>query len=192
MARRRVCVLLVGVALLLVMGGLGVAAERWWQLNCSVDRPWLLVVNDPANGTRYAWVVTFRVTNPSDRPVYYFPQFTLITETGELYRNVVDFAAERVAKQRLHRPLANVIELIGELKPGETKEGMAVFAQPDPAADHFNLYVGGLTNEYKVLERDGHSVVLRKVLDVELYRAGDAYDVYLDKTNPVETRWVWR
>lgn len=192
MARRRVWMLLGGLTVLLVMGGLGVAAERWWQLNCSVDRPWLLVVNDPAGGARYALVVTFRVTNPSDQPVYYFPQFTVTTETGKLYRNVVDFAAERVAKQRLRRPLANVIELIGELKPGETKEGIAVFSQPDPQADHYELYAGGLTNEYKVVEQDGHSAVLRKVLLAEFYRPGDAYDVNLDKTYPVETRWVWR
>jgi hypothetical protein len=192
MARRRVCMVLVGLTVLLVMGGLGVAAERWWQLNCSVDRPWLLVVNDPAGGSRYACVVTFRVTNACDQPVFYFPQFTLTTETGKLYRNVVDFAAERVAKARLHRPLATAVELMGELKPGETKEGLAVFPQPDPAADHFELYVGGLTNEYKVVERDGQSAVLRKVLVVEFYRPGDAYDVYLDKTYTVESRWVWR
>jgi len=192
MARRRLCTLLGGLTALVVMVGVGVAAERWWQLACSVDRPWLLVVNDPAGGTRYAWVVTFRVTNPSDQPVYYFPQFTLITETGKLYRNVVDFAAERVAKERLRRPLANVIELIGELKPGETKEGMAVFPQPDPQADHYDLYVGGLTNEYKVVERDGQSVVMRKVLLAQFYRPGDGYEVYLDKTYPVETSWVWR
>jgi len=194
MARRRARVLLVALTLVVVAAaaGLKAAEGRFWTLKCSVDRPWLLVVNDSLGAVRYAWVVTFRVTNPTDRAVFYLPHFVVVTEGGKVYRNVVDFAAEDEAEKRLGRKLPNVVDLIGELKPGESKEGLAVFPLPDPASDHFKLYAGGLSNEYKTIERQGRSAVVRKMLLCEFYRAGDAYDIYLDKIRPVKTSWVWR
>lgn len=192
MMRRRVGLALVGLALVSAAVAVQAAQDRPWRLECSVDRPWLLVVHDPVGTVRYAWVVTFRVKNPTEQSVFYMPQFTLVTESGKVYRNVVDFAAEQAAEARLGRKLAGVMELIGELKPGETKEGVAVFPLPDPKSDHFQLYVGGLTNEYKVLQRNGRRTVVRKMLLYEYYRPGDAYDLYLDKTYEVGSRWVWR
>lgn len=192
MTRRWVRVLLVALALVAATVGLKAAEGQFWTLDCSVDRPWLLLVNDPLDTTRYVWVVTFRVTNPTDEPVFYFPHFTITTEAGKVFRNVLDFAAEREAETRLGREVPNVVDLIGELKPGESKEGLAVFPLPDRESDHFSLYVGGLSNEYKVVEREGRSAVVRKMLLCEYYRAGDAYDVHLDTIQSVERRWVWR
>ena len=195
MMRREVRAALVATVLVAAVAA-AVAAPaaqgRFWRLDASVDRPWLLVVNDPLGSVRYAWVVTFRVTNPTDRNIFYMPQFTLVTESSQVYRNVVDFAAEREAEVRLGRRLAGVVELMGELKPGESREGVAVFPLPDPNSDHYQLYVGGLTNEYKMLQRGGRSTVVRKTLLYEYYRPGDAYDIYLDKTYEVGARWVWR
>jgi hypothetical protein len=193
MARRRARVLLVALTLVVVATvGLKAAEGRFWTLKCSVDRPWLLVVNDPVDPVRYAWVVTFRVTNPTDQAVFYLPHFVITTENRKVYRNVVDFAAENEAEKRLGRELPNVVDLIGELKPGESKEGLAVFPLPDRDSDHFDLYVGGLSNEYKVIEREGRSAVVRKMLLCEFYRAGDAHNIHLDEIRPVRTRWTWR
>ena len=192
MMRRWVRLALVVLVLTTAAVGVQAAQGRFWRLDCSVDRPWLIVVHDPVGSVRYAWVVTFRVTNPTKRSIFYMPQFTLVTESGKVYRNVVDFAAEREAEARLGRRLANVVELMGELKPGETREGVVVFPLPDPNSDHYQLYVGGLTNEYKMLRRGGRPTVVRKMLLYEYYRPGDAYDIYLDKTYEVGARWVWR
>jgi len=193
MRRRRTGLLLAALILVAVVAaGLQGAGERFWTLKCSVDRPWLLVVDDPAGTTRHAWVVTFRVTNPTDKTVFFLPYFLLSTETKKLYHNTVDFAAEREAERRLGRELANVVEVMGPLKPGETKEGLAVFPLPDPASDHFDLYVGGLSSEYRLVEREGASIVVRKMLLYKYYRPGDAYDIYLDTLQPVDSRWVWR
>ena len=192
MTRRWVRVLLVALTLVAATVSLKAAEGQFWTLDCSVDRPWLLLVNDPLGTTRYVWVVTFRVKNPTDEPVFYFPHFIMTTEAGKVFRNVLDFAAEREAETRLGRKVANVVDLIGELKPGESKEGLAVFPLPDRESDHFSLYVGGLSNEYKLVEREGRSAVVRKMLLCEYYRAGDAYDVHLDTIQSVERRWVWR
>ena len=166
--------------------------ERFWTLDCSLERPWLLVVNDPVGTTRYAWVVTFEVSNPTDKPVFYLPYFLITTDTDKLYRNVLDFAAEREAELSLGRELANVVDLIGPLAPGETRQGVATFPLPDPEAARFDLYAGGLSNAYKVLEQEGKSAIVRKMLLTSYHRPGDAYDLYLDKIYQVESRWVWR
>jgi len=193
MTGRRVRVLLVASVLVVAATvGLRAAEGRFWTLECSVDRPWLLVVNDPVGTTRYAWVVTFRVTNPTQQTAFYLPHFSVVTESEKVYRNVVDFAAEREAELRLGRQFLNVVDLIGDLKPGESKEGLAVFRLPDPESDHFELYAGGLSSEYKTVERGGRSTVVRKMLLYEFYRAGDAYDIYLDTIHKVKSRWVWR
>ena len=193
MAKRRICLLLVAATVVLwVTSGVSAAEGRFWALKCEVDRPWLMVVHDPLGPTRYAWVLTYRVTNPTDHPVFYVPSFLITTETNKLYRNVVDFAAQREAEQRLGRKLANVVDLIGELKPGETKEGVAVFGLPDPEANRYDLYVSGLSNEYRMLKSDGEPIIVRKMLLLSYYRPGDAYDLYLDKIYTVANRWVWR
>ena len=47
MTRRWVRVLLVALALVAATVSLKAAEGQFWTLDCSVDRPWLLLVDDP-------------------------------------------------------------------------------------------------------------------------------------------------
>jgi len=193
MMRRRIGVLLVIATVMAAVGaGVSAAKVRYWTLECSVDKPWRLQVEGPTGLPETVWVFTFKVTNPTDQTVYYVPQFTLTTETGKLYHSTIDYAAEATAERRLRRPLENLVDLIGDLKPGETREAIAVFPLPDPHADHYTLYVGGLSNQFKTITENSKETVVSKKLLYEYYRPGDAYDLHLDKVYQVAKRWVWR
>jgi hypothetical protein len=90
--------------------------------------------------------------------------------SGFLAREAVEFSTfKRRAWTKEMISFVRKSELVGALKPGETRAGVAVFPRFDPETTSVRVLVEGLTNHYD-FKRD-----LRKALILEFVRPGNVY-----------------
>ncbi|MHC4914861.1 MAG: hypothetical protein ACYTGB_05160 [Planctomycetota bacterium] len=105
-------------------------------------------------------------------------RFTMMTDKGELSPEASGFLAHEAVefstwtRRAWTKELVSFVrqsKVVGELKPGETRSGVAVFPRFDPEATEVRVLVDGMSNEYD-FARD-----LRKVMILEFVRPGNVY-----------------
>ncbi len=105
-------------------------------------------------------------------------RFTMVTDKGELSPEASGFLAHEAVefstwtRRAWTKELVTFVrqsKVVGDLKPGETRSGVAVFPRFDPEATEVRVLVDGLSNEYN-FTRD-----LRKVMILEFVRPGNVY-----------------
>lgn len=153
--------LALGVALLAPAGAAAVEERAYWALAFENDTPKQLVLEDAAGKLRFFWYLVYRVKNPEDKPLPAHLRLALrlsIEKEVNNYEDGFDRVAEsHIEKKVLERPVCNWAELRAEpLKPGETREGLAIFAIGNtmPDFDRMTIFVRGLA-EPRPLGRDG-------------------------------------
>jgi len=167
--------------------------KTWWKLDIEIS-PLAAITAQDFEGNRVRCLYfTYKVTNKSEKTILYVPEFFLETNTGKSYLDLIRLGAQaKVEKQRKRRFL-NSAQMIGEVKPGEIKEGIAFFPEVDPKAKKLTLVALGLTNEYRVLERFGTEIIERKAFTVSFDWPGSSV---LRERDPIiyrdEEQWVWR
>ncbi|MBM4039403.1 MAG: hypothetical protein FJ290_12900 [Planctomycetes bacterium] len=157
------------LAVLLLLGlGLGVAARAgeepaYWALAFENDTPKQLVLEDAAAGKlRFYWYVVYRVKNPEQKPLPARLRLALKLSIGNQVKDYDDgfdnVAEMHVEKKVLERPVCNWAEMRAQpLKPGESREGIAIFSLGNeaPDFDKMTVYVRGLA-ELRPLGREGN------------------------------------
>ena len=105
-------------------------------------------------------------------------RFTMVTDKGDLSPEASGFLAHEAVefstwtRRAWTKELVTFVrqsKVVGDLKPGETRSGVAVFPRFDPEATEVRVLVDGLSNEYN-FTRD-----LRKVMILEFVRPGNVY-----------------
>jgi hypothetical protein len=101
-------------------------------------------------------------------------------------------SAQKLAETREGRTFLNCIDIAGTLKPGEAKQGIAVFKQIDPDTNYFSVFVRGIS-AVKILEIKGDAAKVRvKVFQADYYCAGDRFHFDPEQFKLVDTKWVTR
>ena len=177
--------------------------DIWTLEEFSFLPPRLINVDIPGRGRKLVWYMVYRVVNRSDRPRRFVPLFTLHTDTGRVYRDVVIPKARWViqATEDPLTPLKDSVTIAGTIPPSGKEEGVekavygvATWIDVDPKTDAFSIYVRGLSNGFKIIEdpKSGKRIVLRKELELKFARPGDEFNPTSKEIRFIEAQWVYR
>ena len=128
--------------------------EGIWVLDFAFKPVRLRTVEVPGRGRRQIHYLYYRVVNRTGKPRVFVPQFSLVTDTGKRYEDVVMPQAVQLIQAREDPtiPLLGAVNIMGMIPPS-TKEGVddavfgvAIWEGVDPKADAFNVYVRGLSD----------------------------------------------
>ena len=193
MLRKITCVLLLGTALAAASYAYDIRISRLdsWELTFSCKPPRVMEILDGADLTEYTYVI-YEIKNDTSQEIDFFPTFNIETDNGKVCDSAIFPNVETAIKKRFGKDILSFREIVGLIKPGETKRGMAIFKGVDPASDHLNLYVVGISGNFKVDEVEGKIVTLYRAYKLTYFRPGDAWHVALDPVTLQDSDWVWR
>jgi hypothetical protein len=156
-----------------------------WILSFEFRGPRFIPTNVPGKGRKLVWYMTYKVSNRTPKPRLFIPHFTLVTDTGKVYHDVVLPQAEKavIAREDPIRPLLNSVTIADELPPTPSesqlveRHGVCFFEDVDPKARQFTVYVTGLSNLYLTREDDKTKakVTKRKTLQLDFLKQGDEF-----------------
>jgi hypothetical protein len=174
------------------------------------------------------WYMVYSVTNPgkvmpsvravdgtyelqeSDKPIVFIPEFRLRShELGKEYPDrVIPIAVGPIrSREDPARTFYNSVEMMRQIKPGETVWGVVTWEDVDPHIDRFSVYVTGLTNAYRWEDPPGAyqpgdrpaegRKFMRKTLKLNFWRPGDRYyehekEFQFGIPGEVDYEWVYR
>ncbi len=137
-------------------------STAYWALAFENDTPKQLVLEDATGKLRFFWYVVYRVKNPESKPLPARLRLTLrlaLEKQSKDYEDSFDRVAElHIEKKVIERPVCNWAEFREQpLKPGETREGIAIFpvGREAPDFDKMTISVRGLA-ELRPLGREGN------------------------------------
>jgi hypothetical protein len=180
------------------------------------------------------WYMVYSVTNPgkvmpsvkaadgkyelqkSDEPILFNPKFEIETREFPNEQPFPKVYPDRVipvaigpirTREDPAREFYNSVEMVREIKPGETVWGVATWEDIDPRIDRFSVCVTGLTNAYLWEDppgayKPGDPLLTgrkfsRKTLKLNFWRPGDEYyehekEIRLGPPGKVDYEWVYR
>ena len=162
-----------------------------WVLDFAFKPIRMRTVELPGKGRKHIYYMWYRVVNRTGKPRMFAPQFTLVTDTGKRYEDMVIPQAIDVIRNREDptRPLLGAVTVMGILPPTGDKagvddaiDGVAVWEEIDPEADSFKVYVRGLSDGYQEVtvsapnDADDTKTITRyKTLRIDFLRPGDRF-----------------
>jgi RNA polymerase sigma factor (sigma-70 family) len=164
-----------------------------WTLTFRFKNPRLIWVLGQGQVQKPIWYCCYEVTNPTDQPHTFIPDFELVTGDKHYHDAVFPDAEAKVRQAEdptgflnLKNSVAIADTPIPPTQPnvGAAPKGVwgvALWTDVDPDAKNFTLFVSGLSNAWSA---DG-AVIKRKVLKINLVRDGNE----LRPTGPGE--WVY-
>ena len=174
--------------------------EGIWVLDFSFKPVRLRTVEVPGKGRRTVHYLYYRIINRTGRPRMFVPQFTLVTDTGHRYDDMVLPQAVQLIRAREDEsiPLRGAVDVMGMVPPS-TKEGVddavygvAVWEGVDPKADRFSIYVRGLSDGNQVIPGpDGKPIVRYKTLRIDFIRRGDERNLTENEIQLSEPPFEW-
>ena len=183
--------------------------EKVWTLTFWYNRPRMIRVKEPGKSTKLYWYVTYVVMNDTaigkarkkgkEREILFVPEFTLVTDTDKVYRDVVVPAAERLAKIRSDATIKyyNSVTIAGAIPASKpdgkdyAKRGIVMFDSVDLSTDFFSIYVTGLSNGYREVTnpKTRKKVIRRKTLRLKFAMPGD--NMYPNEDEIFSQGWEW-
>ncbi|KPJ58112.1 MAG: hypothetical protein AMS15_09175 [Planctomycetes bacterium DG_23] len=182
--------------LLLASCGLAFAEEECWTLEFESQIPRRMVIANSSGESKVYWYMLYKVTNNTAAEHFFIPDISIETETKKIYLDSLYPDPEWAVERRKGKKFLNMAEMIGKIKPGETKEGIALFPQIDPAADELRLVVMGITNEFKIEKFEAGTyigkVCRHRALVVTHKRPGDEHNPHMKRVYFYGRTWDWR
>lgn len=163
---------------------------------------------------------TFTV-EPVDKPVLFIPEFSLETSEFPNEKPFPKVYPDRVipvamgpirTREDPNRPFRNSVEMVRQIKVGETVWGVATWENVDPRIDRFSIFVNGLTNAYRWQDTPGSyqtgtfqpgqslgkgRTFTRKTLKMNFWRPGDEWyehekEFRYGTPGQVDYEWLYR
>jgi hypothetical protein len=175
--------------------------EGIWVLEFSFLPVRIYTIDIAGKGRRKIYYMYYKVVNRTGKPRRFVPQFTLVTDTGKRYEDVVLPEAVKVIQHREDPtiPLLGAVSIMGTIPPS-TKEGIddavfgvAVWEGVDPNADAFSVYVKGLSDGHQVVQPPNSEspVVKYKTLRIDFIRRGDNRNVNEKQIELLDPPYEW-
>ena len=173
--------------------------EKVWTLSFGYNWPRMVRVKEPGKPTKLYWYMTYVIVNDTSKEHLFVPDFTLVTDTDKVYRDVVAPAAERLARIRSDATVKyeNSVTIAGPLPPAKpdgrdySKHGIAIFDSVDLKTDFFSIFVTGLSNGYQEVTdpKTKKTVIRRKTVRLKFAMPGDEF--YPDEDEIFSQGWEW-
>lgn len=157
-----------------------------WVLDFKFRNPRYIMVDIPGQGRRLVWYMTYEVVNRSDKPRLFIPQFTIVTDKGEVFTDIVLPRAEKAVMNREDptQKLFNSVSISEQPIPPTPPEalpnaryGVVFWEGIDMGKTKaFTVFVTGLSNGYVKVEDPKTKKVdmLRKTLKLDFAKPGDS------------------
>jgi len=183
-------VLIAGIALVLVaaIASGAYAIPRMWELEVRCAHPQAVTIKG-AKGDRAYWYVVYTVKNQHDEEKPIRPAVTITDNLGGVRRDIYEPAVLEVVKKRTGYDPANVTNAAATLKPGETRDCVAVFEMPSREANRLTLAIYGTAGK-RVEKRDGVTGIASRVYNVVYSAPGDRYNFTPDGLKVVSKGYV--
>ena len=140
----------------------------------------------------YTYVV-YKVTNNTSQDVDFFPTFQIEADDETVTCANVSPKVANVVSERFGRKILDSNKVRGILKPGETRDGIAIFSGVDPASDTLTLYAYGFSGDLKTSrDAEGKVETLYRTYKLVYSRPGDEFVVAIDPVTLKSTEWIWR
>lgn len=171
-----------------------------WELDFNYNKPQLISVRLPGEDeVRHYWYMTYTVTNRTGDEQYFVPDFTMVTDAGDILQanrrippRVIAAIKSREGNSLLERP----IDIVGRLLQGEdhARDSMAVWRMPDHNVRHVRIFIAGLSGEIHILDvpDSEEEIVLRKTLMLEYRLPGSGEHMTRKEFRFEEENWVMR
>jgi hypothetical protein len=188
---------LLGLSLfgLLILATPTMSYDRW-ELDFAIGKPEVVIVrNALGEGTPFL-VFPFKVTNKTGKERSMTLSIIARSDTEKTVdgkkqrvetRSTSDARAQEALEKKLKRKLLSMSDIQGTIGDGETKEGLAVFRNPDAEMDRVEFRVHGLVDPIDIV--DGKRYVEEKVLVLHYERPGDEFGASSDPLKFKKKEW---
>jgi len=187
-----------------------------WELEFTSSLPKRISVKVPGNDVPQAfWYITYKVTNNDKDDQTFLPLFEFLSEDGQVLRsdnNISPVVFEAIKGREKNSFLEPAHKVSGRLLIGEdnAKEGVAIWREPAPELGRFSIFVGNLSGENVILQKQGDDyvrvdkgeqllgidvkdlLVLRKTLQLNYFVRGDEVYPGEDAVNEDAQVWIMR
>lgn len=176
-----------------------------WVLDFTYRKPRYIMVDIPGKGRKLIWYMTYRVMNRTGEERPFIPEFTLVDDEGNSYRDKVLPSAQRAVIARedptRSKGLLNSVTISKPIpatpEEGEpiVRYGVAFWEDVDLKTKSFDIFVTGLSNGYvRVDEPDAEETILRrKTLRLRFFKRGDQFQVSEKEIEHAEDpEWIYR
>lgn len=156
-----------------------------WVLDFTFRQPRYIMANDPVNGRKLYWYMTYKLVNRTGEPRTFIPSFVLKTDKGKIHKDVILPKAEESVRLRENptQPLYNSVTISKSPVPPTKAEGTpierygVVFWEDVDMLNtkSFEIIVTGLSNGYKrgVDPKSKQEKTYRKTLVLSFNKPGD-------------------
>lgn len=194
MLRKISCTLVVLMALAAAAYAYEIPVSRLgsWELAFNSNPPRVMSVVESTESVEYTYII-YTIANDTAQKIDFYPIISIEGENGKVFSAGVYPAVEAVIKKRFGKNILGFTDIVGEINPGETKKGVAIFKSLDPAADKLIVYVGGISGDFKkASSEEGAVVTMYRTYKLLYKRPGDQWNVEVDPVTLQATEWIWR
>ena len=172
-----------------------------WVLDFAYKPLRIKTVEVPGKGRRQIHYLYYRVVNRTSAPRMFAPRFIMVNDKDEKFEaNVVPQAIPAIqVREDPAIPIQGGVEIMGILpastKPGvdDAVYGIATWEKWDHKADHFRIYVRGLSGDDKAIPSPsgGKPSVKDKTLKIDFIRRGDQQNINLRQIQLADPPHEW-
>jgi len=149
----------------------------------------------PKVRTRFLCAV-YTLANDTKAQIKARPNLVVLAEVGDKKRKVYYDCADAQAKAEIEK-LKDATYLTedaaaGKFEPGKAKKIVSIFPQPDLRAKYIVMQFRGLTDQFKVVTKDGKKSILKRVYEMRYHWPGDDMSVGARELRLVDKKWAWR
>lgn len=175
-------------------------APTSWELDFKHSKPKVISVRLPGEDERqHFWYMTYTVSNETGEDQYFVPEFTLVTDSGEVLqgnRRVPPPVIKTIQNYEGNPLLERPTELIGRLLqgPDNARDGMVVWRMPEKNVRNVRIFIAGLSGEIHVVEdpETGEEHTLRKTFMLEYRLPGSGEYMHRKEFLFEDSDWVVR
>jgi hypothetical protein len=160
--------------------------SKVWVLDFVFKPPRLIAVDVPGRGRKVCWYMWYQVSNNTNEPHFFVPEFELVThdlpKNAPFRDQVLPTVQDSISKYEDpagFQKLKNSATIAAEPIPANKKDalpykttGVAIWDDVDPDTNNFSIFVTGLSNGWS---KDDNDVYRRKTLQLNFKKVGDRY-----------------
>lgn len=171
-----------------------------WELDFNYNTPRLISVRLPGEDrVQHYWYMTYTVTNRTGDERYFVPEFTMVTDGGDILganRSIPPRVVQAIQSREGNPLLERPIDVVGRLLQGEdnARDSMAIWRMPEENVRHARIFVAGLSGEIHILAdpETEEEITLRKTLMLEYRLPGSGEHMTRKAFRFEEEDWVMR